>query len=88
MPYISTTTVSLNIKEKGMEAIEARVDTGPNHISQVPVTIVGPIMCPESARLMVKNVITATSKDIQSVLSFQATWKISWIQCEKFIPEQ
>ena len=47
-----------------MEAIEARVNTGPNHINQVPVIIVGPIMYPESARLTVKNVITATSKDI------------------------
>ena len=64
MPYISKTTVSLNTKEKDVEAIEARLDTGPNHISQVPVTIVGPTMHPESTRLMVKNVITATSKDI------------------------
>ena len=64
MPYISKTTVSLNTKEKDVEAIEARLDTGPNHISQVPVTIVGPTMHPESTRLIVKNVITATSKDI------------------------
>ena len=64
MPHISETTVNLNTKENGVEAIEARVDIGPNHISQVPVTIVGPIMCLESARLMVKNVITATSKNI------------------------
>ena len=64
MPYISKTTVSLNTKEKGVEAIEARVNTGLNHISQVPVTILGPIMHPESARFMVKNVITATNKDI------------------------
>ena len=28
MPYISETTVSLNTKEKGVEAIEARINTG------------------------------------------------------------
>ena len=71
-------------KGKDMEAIEARVDTGPNHISQVPVTIVGLIMHPESARML----SLPQARTFQSVLSFQATWKISWIQCEKFIPEQ
>ena len=44
-----------------MEAIEAIADLSPG--SQVLVQIVVPIICPESARLMVRNVFTATKSD-------------------------
>ena len=60
MPYINITT-DLSQKAKAVEAIEAIAGLSPG--SQVPVQIVVPIIHPESARLMVKNVFTATKRD-------------------------
>ena len=45
-----------------MEAIEARVITGLNHISWDHVTIVGLIIHPENVRHTIKNAFTVINK--------------------------
>ena len=65
MAYINRTLVRTitNTKVEAIEAIEARVDTGLSQGNLVhTVQTVGLIMHPESARPMVRTVITAISK--------------------------
>ena len=65
MPYTNAITVNPNTKERDMEAIETRVDLGLNRENLVQTVLtVGSIMHPESARPMVRSVITAANKDI------------------------
>ena len=64
MPYtISQTTVrTIDTKEKDVEAMEARVITSLNHLSQAHATIVVPIRPKKCKAYMGKNAFTATSK--------------------------
>ena len=62
MPYISETTVSLNIKAEAKEAIG--VIGGLNPESLVGVPIVVPAIHPENARHTAKSAFIAIRKDI------------------------
>ena len=62
MPHIRIITASLNTKAEAMEAIG--VTAGSNPGSLVDVRIVVPVIHPKSAKLMERNVFTATRKDI------------------------
>ena len=89
MPYITNRAiVKTNTKGKA-EAIEAKVDAGlSQEILVQTVPIMGLIMHPESARHMEKNASIAISKATSLSFVVPSNMLISWIQCEKFIPEQ
>ena len=62
MPYISETTVSLNIKAEAMEAKGVTAGLNPEGLVDVPIMV--PAIHPKSARHMAKSAFTVIRKDI------------------------
>ena len=70
MPYIGEIAVSLNIRAEAVEAIG--VTAGPSQGSLVGVRIVDLVTHLRSAKLMAKNVFTATRRDILASFVIQS----------------
>ena len=90
MPYITneTTARTTNTKEKDVEAIEARVITSLNHVSQAHATIVVPVTHLRNVRQTEKNVFTVISKVTSHSFVTPSNVVNLLVQCEKFLPKQ
>ena len=62
MPYISETTVGLNIKAETVEAIAIIAGLNPENLVGVPT--VGPVIQPKNARHTTKSAFTVIRKGI------------------------